>query len=819
MRVMSAGHAVVRPFGVSGKQRTEAENTPSPAAFQYRRTTSFQTKNQRAVSLAVFQGYSFGKPVLQTHAYRKVKQAFVPSHSLRFAGQQYSQIKKYQTYPALSGHAKQSEIRMSEGDPAILGATWLNQDTLKGVNFALSAKNAQAVELCLFEKTTDEQESFKIPLKKTEDVWHGFSPDLKPGQIYGYRVHGNYEPTQGKRFNEHKILLDPYAKAIARMEGNWDFALSGYQEFRSPNDRNAKSTLDSAKCAPLAAVVDDAFNWEKDTHPKPPWENRVVYEAHVKGLTALHPLIPIKKRGTYAGLTEKPVIDHLKKLGVTTLELLPVHHFRNDQKQKGLTNYWGYNTLNFFSPHPTYATNPDVPQKTVDEFKQMVKTFHENGIEVFLDVVYNHTAEGNEYGPTLSLRGVDNQSNYRLVSGQPQYYMDYSGCGNTLDTTKPEVIKMITDSLRYWVKEMHVDGFRFDLASALARDENGWIPDDMNNHPLFKAIQNDPVLSKVALIAEPWDASIGGYKVGGFPNGWADWNGRFRDDIRSFWRGDWGQLPAFAKRITGSSDIYGPSGKSPLASVNYVTSHDGFTMKDLVSYANKHNEANGENNQDGDNHNISTNYGVEGPTNNVTIQEKRIRHIKNLWATTLLSQGVPMISHGDEIGRTQNGNNNAYCQDSPLTWLDWKKANADLLDFAQKVGQLRKNHPTFRRTHFLNAMPAPTHGQDVLWYHAGGQEMQEKDWNLPYGQSVGALYNGNALGKPGKDDHFMMLANASSQGVHFNLPAPPNEDQNNQDWELVLDTAKQSNKTGGNWKPGQAYPMEPGSFVLLKAPN
>lgn len=828
VRELSTGHAVARPFGIRDQQGHVRKNICNPPVSRADVPRYNQPQEGTKVSPAVFQAYTLKKPVLNTLAYRKIKPALLPTSTLKFAGTpRIPGHQRYHAYAAISGQATLPAIRMGQGDPDVLGATWINQNGVQGVNFALSSGQADAVELCLFDQPSDGQESYKIPLQKTGHVWHGFSPDLKPGQIYGYRVHGAYEPTQGKRFNENKILLDPYAKAIARTEGHWDPALTGYQTFKSPHDKNAKSLLDSAKSAPLAAVVDDHFDWKKDKHPNIPWENRVVYEAHVKGMTALHPLISPDKRGTYAGLAEKPVIDHLKKLGVSTIELLPVHHFRDDQKAKALTNYWGYNTLNFFSPHPLYATGyatgrsteAENPQKTVDEFKQMVKTFHDNGIEVFLDVVYNHTAEGNEFGPTLSMRGIGNEANYRLVNGLPQYYMDYSGCGNTPDTTKPEVIKLITDSLRYWVENMHVDGFRFDLASALARNEDGWVPGDISQHPLFKAIQTDPVLSKVALIAEPWDASAGGYRVGGFPNGWADWNGRFRDNIRAFWRGDWGQLPAFASRISGNSDIYGPSGKSPLASVNYVTSHDGFTMKDLVSYASKHNEANGENNRDGDDHNTSTNYGVEGPTQDVTINEKRTRHVKNLWATTLLSQGVPMISHGDEIGRTQQGNNNAYCQDSPLTWMDWKNADSDLLDFAQTVGQLRKNHPTFRRTHFLNALPSSTQGQDVRWYHAGGQEMQDKDWRVPHGQSLGALYNGNALGKPGKDDHFLMLANASAQGVSFTLPTMPDNVKKPQKWELVLDTAKPSKLSGSGMKPGQHYPMKSGSFVLFKTPN
>lgn len=820
MRVTSAGQSAVQSYDWANKKASQSVNISGFRTLGGERTKSAPKSSQTPVTATVFQGHVLGRPVLNTLPYRKVKQSLTLAHSLQFGAKpQIPEHQQFRQQVALARPLSHPAIRMGEGDPNVLGATWINEKHIRGVNFALAAENAEGVDLCLFDKATDSRESYRVPLKKTGGVWHGFSPDLKPGQVYGYRVNGPYEPLQGKRFNENKVLLDPYAKAIARTEGQWDPALSGYKSFKSPHDRNAKSTLDSARCAPLAAVVDDQFDWGKDKHPDTPWENRVVYEAHVKGMTALHPLISKDKRGTYAGLAEKPVIDHLKKLGVSTIELLPVHHFRDDQKTKGLTNYWGYNTLNFFSPHPLYARNQGDPQKTVDEFKQMVKTFHDNGIEVFLDVVYNHTAEGNEFGPTLSMRGIDNQANYRLVNGLPQYYMDYSGCGNTPDTTKPDVIKLVTDSLRYWVEEMHVDGFRFDLASALGRNQDGWIPDDMNQHPLFKAIQNDPVLSKVALIAEPWDASAGSYRVGGFPNGWADWNGRFRDDIRSFWRGDWGQLPAFANRISGSNDIYGPSGKGPLGSVNYVTSHDGFTLKDLVSYANKHNEANGENNRDGDNHNTSTNHGVEGPTSNPSINEQRVRHAKNLLATTLLSHGVPMISHGDEAGRTQQGNNNAYCQDSPVTWLDWKNKDNDLLDFAQKVGQLRKEHSVFRRTHFLNAMPSPTQGKDVLWYHAGGQEMQDKDWKLPYGQSVGVLYNGNALGKPGQDEHFLMLANASGQGVGFTLPATPDKGRHFQKWDTVLDTAKQSNTSGGEWKPGQTYPLKPGSFVLLQAPN
>ncbi len=772
------------------------------------------------VSAALCQAYVGVNPLFgQTARHVRSVRTLVPGHLPRF-GQGIATpakgFQQYQSYPITRPDGSQGTLRFAPGDPACLGATWVNPSarTQSGVNFAFFSKHATQVDLCLFNAENDTREVARIPLQRSGDIWHGFSPDLKPGQLYGFRVSGPYDPAQGHRFNEHKLLLDPYAKAVARPITQWDDSQLGF-EAKNPYDPARKSTQDSAATVNLGVVMDNDFDWKGDRRPDVPWQNTLIYEAHVKGMTALHPLVPKHLRGTYAGMAHPAVIKHLKELGVTAVELLPVHYSPDNHTAQGLSNYWGYNTLGFFAPQPEYAANRKTPDGPVREFKEMVRTYHQNGLEVLLDVVYNHTAEGNEMGPTLSLRGADNRSYYRLVNGQKQYYMDYTGTGNTLDATNPTVIKLIVDSLRYWVEEMHVDGFRFDLMSALARAPHGQMYSDISYHPLFKAIQSDPVLSKVKLIAEPWDISMEGYKVGAYPNGWREWNGRYRDDVRKFWKGEPGMLDDFTTRLAGNSDYYPQRG--PLASINFVTAHDGFTMRDLVSYERKNNWANRENNRDGENNNHSSNFGVEGDTTDPAVLARRQRQIKNFWATLLFSQGVPMVLHGDELGRTQGGNNNAYCQDNPTSWIDWGKADAEILAFAKKVSNLRKQHPVFRRTQFFSEKQFQPGRKDVTWFRADGQPMRDSDWMLTYAQSVGVMYDGDAPGLAGKDNHFLLLVNASNISLPFTLPAHAE----GQSWRLELDTAEPVNtpRAGQAYAAGSVYTMAPGSLVLLKMPN
>ncbi len=579
-----------------------------------------------------------------------------------------------------------SSLRVWPGSPHPLGATW---DGV-GVNFAIFSEHATRVELCLFDSPDAEMESVTIPLpEQTDMVWHGYLPDIHPGQLYGYRVHGPYAPQHGHRFNPRKLVLDPYAKAIGRAT-RWSDVLFGFRigapDAPSPDDR------DSAPCAPLGAVNDDAFTWGNDAPLKTPWHETLIYELHVRGYTQLHPHVPEHLRGKYLGLASEPALRHLTSLGVTAVEMMPVHHHNDEWHlvQAGLGNYWGYNTLSYFAPDVRYATSP-LPLEAVREFKVMVRALHAAGLEVILDVVYNHTAEGNHLGPTLSLRGIDNSSYYRLLPENRRYYQDFTGTGNTLNVRSPRVLQLIMDSLRYWVLEMHVDGFRFDLASALARELHA--VDRLG--AFFDIIHQDPVLSQVKLIAEPWDLGEGGYQVGNFPPKWTEWNGKYRDSVRRFWRGDRGAVSELATRLAGSSDLYEQSGRRPYASINFVTAHDGFTLADLVSYDHKHNEANGENNQDGENHNLSWNCGVEGPTDDRRILDLRDRQRRNLMATLMLSLGVPMISGGDEIGRTQRGNNNAYCQDNEASWTHWdlSASNRDFLLFVRRLIQIRREQP------------------------------------------------------------------------------------------------------------------------------
>jgi len=662
-----------------------------------------------------------------------------------------------------------------------LGATYDGM----GTNFSLFSEIAERVELCLFD---DAGRETAITLPEVEGfVWHGYLPNIGPGQRYGYRVHGPYDPGSGLRCNPHKLLLDPYAKAVDG-KVDWHPSLFSY-EFDRPDRRNDD---DSAPFLPKAVVINPYFNWGTDRPPARPYNETVIYEAHVKGLTFLNRNIPLEMRGTYAGLSHPAMIEHFLKLGVTAVELMPVHQFVHDHslRQRGLRNYWGYNTIGFLAPDAAYSSSGTSGQQ-VQEFKAMVRDLHEAGIEVILDVVYNHTAEGNHLGPTLSMRGIDNASYYRLVDGQPEYYMDYTGTGNTLNVRTPQSLQLIMDSLRYWVLEMHVDGFRFDLAATLARE----FYDVDRLSAFFDLVQQDPTVSQVKLIAEPWDVGPGGYQVGNFPPQWTEWNGKFRDTVRDFWRGEPATLGEFAARISGSPDLYEHSSRRPVASINFVTAHDGFTLRDLVSYNEKHNEANGEGNRDGESHNRSWNCGVEGETDDLEIIELRAQQRRNFLATLFLSQGVPMLLHGDETGRTQRGNNNGYCQDNDITWLDWAQVDEELLRFTTQVSQLRREHPVFRRRRFFDGRPvrrgagAPL--PDIAWFTPDSREMSEEDWEAGFGKSVAVFLNGegipdrNARGERVVDDSFIMIFNAHDGSIDFTLPPP----EWGAKWEIVLDTA------------------------------
>ena len=667
------------------------------------------------------------------------------------------------------------------GSPYPLGATYDGM----GTNFSLFSEVADRVELCLFD---DAGRETTIDLPEVDGfVWHGYLPNIGPGQRYGYRVHGPYDPGAGLRCNPHKLLLDPYGKAIDG-KVDWHPPLFAYQ-FERPDRRNDD---DSAPFLPKAVVVNPYFNWGTDRPPARPYNETVIYEAHVKGLTFLNKNIPLEMRGTYAGLSHPAMIDHFQRLGVTAVELMPVHQFVHDHslRQRGLRNYWGYNTIGFFAPDAAYSSSGTAGQQ-VQEFKAMVRDLHEAGIEVILDVVYNHTAEGNHFGPTLSMRGIDNASYYRLVDGQPEYYMDYTGTGNTLNVRHPHTLQLIMDSLRYWVLEMHVDGFRFDLAATLARE----FYDVDRLSAFFDLVQQDPTVSQVKLIAEPWDVGPGGYQVGNFPPQWTEWNGKYRDTVRDFWRGEPATLGEFAARISGSPDLYEHSGRRPVASINFVTAHDGFTLRDLVSYNEKHNEANGEGNRDGESHNRSWNCGVEGDTDDLEILELRAQQRRNFLGTLFLSQGVPMLLHGDETGRTQHGNNNGYCQDNDITWLDWAHVDEDLLRFTSQLSQLRREHPVFRRRRFFDGRPVRrgegTRLPDIAWFTPDSQEMTEEDWEAGFGKSVAVFLNGegipdrNARGERVVDDSFIMIFNAHDGSIDFTLPHP----EWGAKWEIVLDTA------------------------------
>jgi glycogen operon protein len=660
-------------------------------------------------------------------------------------------------------------LRVWPGSPYPLGATWDGS----GVNFALFSEHAQRVQLCLFDTAHAAREGVCIPItERTDRIWHCYLPDAQPGQLYGYRVDGPWDPATGHRFNPAKLLLDPYTKVIGRRI-RWHPALFAYAP--DTDGEGPAELTDSAPHAPLAAVLDSSFTWGDDRHPRTPWHQTVIYELHVKGFTALNTKIPAALRGTYLGLASEPAIRHLLDLGVTAVELMPVHHHADEWHlvQRGLTNYWGYNSLSYFAPdlRLAHAANP---LDSAREFKMMVRALHAAGLEVILDVVYNHTAEGDHRGPSLSFRGIDNASYYRLQPGRPSRYQDFTGTGNTLNMQTPEVLQLLMDSLRYWVLEMHVDGFRFDLASALARELHA--VDRLSS--FFDVIGQDPIISQVKLIAEPWDVGEGGYQVGNFPPKWAEWNGRYRDSIRRYWRGDAGLLPELATRIAGSSDLYSESGRRPHASINFVTSHDGFTLADLVAYEQKHNDANGEDNRDGENHNLSWNCGVEGPTGDAAILALRARQRRNFMLTLLVSQGVPMLSGGDEVGRTQQGNNNAYCQDSELSWTPWDQATADdaFLAFVRRLLALRAAQPVLRRRTFLIGRRAGA--VDVLWLRPEGGEMTDADWRDPARRAIGVLLDGGAIpetglhGEPVIGDTLLLLLNAGRDDVTFALPDP-----------------------------------------------
>ena len=706
-------------------------------------------------------------------------------------------------------------MRLWPGKPYPLGATWDGE----GVNFAVFSENATAVELCLFDGPESDKESHRFLVEeRTDQVWHVYIPGLWPGQHYGYRVHGPYEPTAGHRFNPYKLLIDPYAKSIAGTI-EWSDAMFGYQ-IGDPRADLSLDTRDNAGNIPKCVVVDQAFTWGGDRLLKTPWDKTVIYEVHVKGFTARHPDVPDHMRGTYSALTTPAVIDHLLALGVTAVELLPIHHFVRDKHltDGGLMNYWGYNTIGFFSPDIRYAVSP-VRGRHVREFKTMVKTLHSAGIEVILDVVYNHTAEGNQLGPTLCFRGIDNVSYYRLLDEDKRYYVDYTGCGNTLNVTHPRTLQLIMDSLRYWVIDMHVDGFRFDLASALARELHA--VDRLS--AFFDILHQDPILSQVKLIAEPWDVGEGGYQVGNFPVGWAEWNGKYRDTIRRYVKGDGGQVAELAYRLTGSSDLYSMSGRRPYASVNFITAHDGFTLRDLVSYDHKHNDANGEHNKDGTDDNASWNCGVEGPTLDTAINQLRERQQRNFLTLLFLSQGVPMLCGGDELGRTQQGNNNAYCQDNDISWFDWKldHTQCHLLEFTQHLIAFRKRHPVLRRRRFFQGRHIRgSEVKDISWFKPDGKEMTDDDWNAGYSKSLVLRLAGDAMaetdekGRAIVDDTLLILINAHHAPSAFTLPAHRREVR----WQPILDTSvtADSEKLVTNLKGGGRYELEARSIAVLQ---
>ena len=706
------------------------------------------------------------------------------------------------------------DLTIYPGSSYPLGATWDGQ----GVNFALYAENAEAVELCLFNTADDETEFARIPVTdRTHHVWHAYLPQLKPGQLYGYRVHGPYEPSGGHRFNPHNLLNDPYAKAISGTI-QWHDSLFGYEMGK---DDVSFSSVDSAPYVPKSVVIDQAFDWEGDQLLKIPYHKTIIYEAHVKGLTHLHPDVPENIRGTYTAIAHPSIIGHLKSLGITAIELMPVHHFVNDRflAEKGLSNYWGYNSIGFFAPDVRYASGGTQGQQ-VAEFKNMVKQLHKAGIEVILDVVYNHTGEGNHMGPTLSFRGIDNISYYRLTEDK-RYYMDYTGTGNTLNAMMPPVLRLIMDSLRYWVLEMHVDGFRFDLAAALARELHE--VDRLGS--FFDIIHQDPVISQVKLIAEPWDVGEGGYQVGNFPPGWTEWNGKYRDCVRDYWRGADSMLSEFAVRFTGSPDLYFDNYRRPIASINFITAHDGFTLHDLVSYNEKHNEANGENNNDGESHNRSWNCGAEGDTEDSGITALRNKQKRNFLTTLFLCQGVPMIVAGDELGKTQKGNNNAYCQDNEISWINWQYADQELLTFTQDLIRFYKAHPAFSRKRWFKGRAIEENGlKDIDWFLPNGKSMTQENWNHDFAKSLAVYLNGRGLratdsrGEKIIDDDFYIIFNAHFETLQYKLP--PRKYGNK--WLTAIDTS--ANFVSDEGVPlkrgaGHTIDVEGRSMIVLKQPK
>ena len=732
--------------------------------------------------------------------------AVFPFESLEFVSSAASDTK-----PPSRVHPPGVMLRVWPGRSHPLGATWDGQ----GVNFAIFSEHATAVDLCLFDSASDQQEAHRVPLtEQTDQVWHGYLPDLSPGQLYGYRVHGPYQPDNGHRFNAHKVVLDPYARALGRGI-TWSDSMFGY--LTSEHDLSF-SESDNAAYAPLGIVVDPKFDWQGDVLLQTPWHKTFIYEAHVKGFTKLHPEIPEELRGTYSGLGSKPAIDYLKRLGVTALELMPVHHHVNDRhlEQNALSNYWGYNTLSFFTPDRRYAATDD-PSEVMNEFRSMVRRLHQAGIEVILDVVYNHTGEGNHLGPTLSLRGIDNASYYRGMPGNHRYYQDFTGCGNTLNMQCPRVLQLIMDSLRYWVQEMHVDGFRFDLCSALARE----LHDVDKLSAFFDIILQDPVLSQVKLIAEPWDLGEGGYQVGNFPHLWSEWNGKYRDTIRRFWAGDGGAINEFATRLTGSSDLFQHNGRRPSASINFVTAHDGFSLHDLVTYHHKRNLANMEDNRDGDDHNNGWNCGVEGETDDPNINDIRLKQRKNFLTTLMMSQGVPMLRAGDEIGHTQHGNNNAYCQDNEISWLDWDldPTQQEFLVFCQSVIRIWHEQPVLKRRNFFQGRRIRGAGvKDIAWLMPEGGEIVDSQWNSGAIGSLGVRLNGESMdevderGQHIVGETLLLLLNNQPEPVSFRLPRHKPSER----WVAILDTSVQIQQVSdAPLSSVDAYPLAGHSMVIL----
>ena len=697
-------------------------------------------------------------------------------------------------------------IRIWEGDATQQGATW---DGL-GVNFSLFSASATKVELCLFDSTgTQETQRIELP-EYTDEVWHGYLPDAGPGTVYAYRVHGSYEPEAGHRFNPNKLVLDPYAKAhIGRLK--WGPELFGYT-LGAAGDDLTFDERDSAPLMPKCVVIDPAFTWSRDRKPAVPWDRTIVYELHVKGFTKRNPMVPENLRGSFAGLAHQEIIEYIRSLGVTSVELLPIHSFVNDSLllDKGLTNYWGYNTIGFFAADPRYFATG-----AITEFKQMVAHFHAAGLEVILDVVYNHTAEGNERGPTLSFRGIDNASYYRLLPDKPRYYINDTGTGNTINMSHPRVLQMVTDSLRYWIIEMHVDGFRFDLGTILGREVGGF---DQGGG-FLDSCRQDPLLSQVKLIAEPWDCGPGGYQVGSFPPGWAEWNDRYRDTVRSFWKGDEGKAPEMASRLAASGDLFNKRGRKPWASVNFVTAHDGFTLNDLVSYNDKHNEANGENNQDGTSNNLAWNCGADGPTDDPEINKLRERQKRNMLATLFFSQGTPLLLAGDELGRTQKGNNNAYCQDNEISWTDWAgitEQGRSLIVFTRKLIRLRDSLSVLRRARFLTAeYNSELEVKDITWINAVGNEMQKTDWEDGNMRCFGMLIDGRAqtsgIKKRASDVTLLIVVNAYHDAVKFTLPGFVGGDQ----WLGLIDTNDPEQGETATLKTGNAYEVTGRSLLLF----